>query len=71
MPAPDYAVEIAALEAAAATGELTVESDGDRITYRNMADLLKALTFFEGRRDAAARGRFGAGSVTLAVFDGG
>ena len=69
MPAPDYAVEIAALEAAAATGELTVESDGDRVTYRNMGELLKALEFFEGRR-AKATGQGGC-AVTLAVFDGG
>lgn len=54
MAAPDYASEIAALEAAAATGELTVESDGDRVTYRNMAELLQALDYFRRQAIAAA-----------------
>ncbi len=65
MPAPDYAVEIAALEAAMASGELTVESDGDRVTYRSTSEILKAIAAFERRRDA------GRSSVTLAVFEGG
>lgn len=54
MAAPDYASEIAALEAAAASGELRVEQDGEMIIYRNMADLLTALNYFRGRAAAAA-----------------
>lgn len=54
MAAPTYATEIAALEAAAATGELTVEQDGDRVTYRSMDDLLKALTYFKAQAAAAS-----------------
>lgn len=49
MAAPDYATEIAALEAAAASGELTIEADGERVTYRSMADLLSALTYFRAQ----------------------
>lgn len=68
MPAPDYAVEIAALEAAAGSGELTVESDGDRVTYRSTSDLLKMLDYFRCKAADALPRR---GSVvTLAVFDG-
>lgn len=64
MPAPDYATEISSLEAAAASGELTVEQDGERVTYRSMSDLLWALNYFKGQRDQNAtatgsRGRFG------------
>lgn len=53
MPAPDYATEITALEAAAASGELTVESDGDRVTYRSTSDLLKMLDYFRGKASAS------------------
>lgn len=64
MPAPDYAVEIANLEAAAASGELTIEQDGERVTYRTMNDLVRALNYFKGRAEeaqapSASRGRFG------------
>jgi hypothetical protein len=34
MPAPDYAAEIAALETALSTGELTVEQDGEPTSPR-------------------------------------
>ena len=70
MPAPDFAVEIAALEAAAATGELTVESDGDRVTYRAMKDLLAALTYFQGRARVASASAT-ATTTTIAAFQGG
>lgn len=66
MAAPGYETEIAALEAAAATGELTVESDGDRVTYRSTADLLKTLDYFRAR--AAAASAPGPRAV-VAVFD--
>lgn len=64
MPAPDYAVEIARLEAAVASGELTIEQDGERVTYRSMADLTAALNYFRARAAEAtapsgSRGQFG------------
>lgn len=68
MPAPDYAIEIAALEAAAASGELTVESDGDRVTYRSTSDLLKMLDYFRGK--ASTFSATPASMATLAVYDG-
>ena len=34
----DYAAKKTALEDALLSGELTVESDGDRVTYRSVAD---------------------------------
>lgn len=66
MAAPGYETEIAALEAAAASGELTVESDGDRVTYRSTADLLTTLDYF--RAKAAAVAASGPRAV-VAVFD--
>lgn len=53
MPAPDYAVEIDRLEAALSSGELTVEQDGERVTYRSRSDLEGALSYF---RNQAASG---------------
>jgi hypothetical protein len=67
MPAPDYAVEIAALEKALASGELTIESDGDRVTYRSIADIMSALNYYQTK--AAS----GAGTMTrrssVAIFN--
>ncbi|KQZ31718.1 phage head-tail joining protein [Caulobacter sp. Root1472] len=54
MPAPDYATEITALRGALATGELTIESNGERVTYQSFADIRNRLTYFEGLRDAAS-----------------
>lgn len=48
-----YAEKIAALEDALASGELTVESDGDRVTYRSIADLAAALRYFQDKEAAA------------------
>lgn len=42
----DPATKIAALEAALASGELTVESQGDRLTYRNTKELREAIDYF-------------------------
>lgn len=36
------------LEQAVARGELTVEYDGRRITYRSMDELLKAVAYVKG-----------------------
>lgn len=47
MPAPDYALEIAALDRAIGSGELTIESEGERVTYRSMTDLKAARRHFE------------------------
>lgn len=55
MPAPDYTVEIARLEAAVSSGELTIEQDGERVTYRSMADLVTALNYFKGQATQAGR----------------
>lgn len=63
----DYSAQIAALEAAIASGELTVESDGDRVTYRSMSELLKARDFFVAQQYAAASSS--RPSTTVAVFD--
>jgi len=64
MPASDnYATEITALETALSTGELTVEQDGERVTYKSAADLVKSLRYFTDKAATAAAGgsagRFG------------
>lgn len=68
MAAPDYATEIAALEAALASGELTVESDGDRVTYRSTSELITALGYYRSKAAAAASPLHRGGS-SVAVFD--
>jgi len=48
---------IAALEAALASGELTVEFADTRVTYRSTDELLRALGYFRAKRaEAAGRG---------------
>lgn len=66
MPAPDYSTEVAALERALSSGELTVESDGDRVTYRSITDVRAALDYFQ-RKAAAASGMQTRGS-SVATF---
>lgn len=68
MPAPDFATEIAALEAGMASGEATIESDGERVTYRSIKDIRDALAYF---RQRAANAMFprARGGTTLARFD--
>jgi hypothetical protein len=68
MPAPDYAAEIRALEAGMATGEATIESDGDRVTYRSVSDIQTALAYFQRRAADALSPRTRSGS-TYAAFD--
>lgn len=46
MPAPDYAEEITALRAALATGELTIEAGGERVTYQSFVDVKRRLDYF-------------------------
>lgn len=56
--AEDYDAKIGRLEDALASGELTVESDGDRVTYRSVSDLRQAIEILKDRqREAAAPGR--------------
>lgn len=45
--------QLAAIEAALASGELTVEYDGKRVTYRSMADLVTARDLIRGELIAA------------------
>jgi hypothetical protein len=45
--------QLTAIETAIATGELTVEYDGKRVTYRSMDDLLKARDHIRGELEAA------------------
>ena len=66
MPAPDYATEIAALEAGLSSGEARIESDGDLIWYRGAADIMAALNYFR-RKAAAASGMQTRGS-SVGVF---
>jgi hypothetical protein len=49
----DYSTKISALEEALASGELTVESDGERLTYRSVAELKGALDYFVSRHSGA------------------
>lgn len=41
--------QLQALEDAIATGELTVEYDGKRVTYRSVAELITARNFVRGQ----------------------
>lgn len=45
--------QLTAIETAIASGELTVEYDGKRVSYRSMADLMKARDTIKGELEAA------------------
>jgi len=45
--------QLDAVEAALASGELTVEFDGKRVTYRSMAELIAARDLIRGELIAA------------------
>lgn len=65
--------DLAAVDAAIATGELTVEVNGRRVTYRSMDDLERARTLIKG--DLAAQSpnagtRRGSYRVTFATLRG-
>lgn len=47
MPAPDYAAEIAALRSGLANSELTIESNGERVTYTSFAEIRRRIEYFE------------------------
>ena len=56
--AEDYAAKIGRLEEALSSGELTVESDGDRVTYRSVPELRQAIELLKtSQREAAAPSR--------------
>lgn len=54
--------DLDAINAAIASGELTVKHGGREITYRSMADLLKAKQTIEADLAAAASGGRAGGS---------
>ena len=64
----DYAAKKEALEEALLAGELTVETDGDRVTYRSVAEIQRAIDYCDARiAEAALVARRPA--ATLAEFD--
>lgn len=65
MPAPDYSVEITALEAGLSSGEARVESDGDVVVYRGVSDIMAALNYFRSKAAAAAGTLTRRSSVTI------
>lgn len=68
MPAPTFQTEIDALRAALASGELTIEQNGERVTYRSAADIREAIAYFEGQAGKAGIG--GGSRTTLASYGG-
>jgi len=65
---PETADKIARLEAALASGELTIESNGERVTYRDNISLISAINYFRAQAQSeSAQPAFG---TTLATFGG-
>jgi len=64
----DYAARKEALEEALMAGELTVESDGDRVTYRSTAEIRSAIAYCDERLAEAASSS-PAPKSTLACYD--
>ncbi|MDF2140850.1 hypothetical protein [Paenirhodobacter sp. CAU 1674] len=60
--------KIAALEEALASGELTVEYDGKRITYRSTQELMTSLNYFRGVKSSQSRGT--SVRVSIGAFGG-
>jgi hypothetical protein len=67
MPAPDYAIEIAAIESAISKNELEVVQNGERVTYNSISEMMKALSYFRNR---SAENATSGGSTTLAAYVG-
>ena len=67
----DYSAQLTALRTALASGELTVEAGGRRVTYRSTDDLVKAIGHFEALEVKAAQGARPRYGVTLATFGAG
>ncbi len=62
-------IQLAAIEAAIASGQLVVQHDGKRVEYRSMADLVKARDLV--RAELVAAGSLAAsarGSTTVASY---
>ncbi len=51
--------DLDAIDAAIASGELTVKSNGREVTYRSMSDLLKARSTVQAGMASASTGRNG------------
>lgn len=51
--ATDPAANIANLEIALASGELEVMVNGERVTYRSIEELTKAINYFRGQMTRA------------------
>jgi len=64
----DYAAKKEALEEALLGGELTVESDGDRVTYRSFAEMRRAIEYCD-QQLAAASSSTTRPATTVAEFD--
>ncbi|MEL7783761.1 hypothetical protein AAG607_12115 [Citromicrobium bathyomarinum] len=64
----DYAARKEALEEALLAGELTVESDGDRVTYRSIGEIRNAIAYCDERLASVQTARPQV-KTTLASFD--
>lgn len=62
------AERIAELEEALGNGVLTIESDGERITYRSTSDLMDAIRYNRGLL-AQGGGAVARPASTVAVYD--
>lgn len=64
--------QLAALEAAIGSGELSIEYDGKKVTYRNMSDLTQAYNMVRNQLTAsgalAAPAMSNRGPAALTVF---
>lgn len=63
MPAPDYAVEIAALRDGLRNTELTIETNGERVTYQSFDQIEKRIRYFEGLASGGGGSSFGFSAV--------
>lgn len=61
--------DLEAVERAIASGELSVSHNGRTVTYRSLADLLKARELISRALAGPARGGLDASSFRLARFD--
>jgi hypothetical protein len=68
VPAPDYAEEIAKLEAGLGSGEARIESDGESVTYRGVTDIMRALAYFRQQAAGAVAHHSGSASTYAAFY---
>jgi hypothetical protein len=61
--------QLSALEEAIASGELTVEYDGKRVTYRSLKELREARDLVKGSLEAAGTLAAGTPRRSYAAFD--